>query len=96
MEHYMAATADQLAQLFRETGQAHHEAFRATDGADPEWPLWYADQLLKPLSDMTGFAFTRSELVYVLLLMSKEQPVKAPGADWATYYAQYVLEHYHP
>ncbi len=29
-----------LVELFRETGRAHHSAFMATDGVDPEWPIW--------------------------------------------------------
>jgi hypothetical protein len=35
----------QLQELFREVGKAHHQAFIETDGADPEWPLWYANFL---------------------------------------------------
>ena len=37
--------AQQLEELLRETGEAHHQAYIETDGADPEWPLWYADYL---------------------------------------------------
>jgi hypothetical protein len=90
----MANKIDELALALRETAEAHHEAFTAVDGADPEWALWYADRLLQPLSGITGFDFTKSELVYVLVLLSKEQPAKAPDADWATYYAGYIAEHY--
>ena len=39
-----------LADLFLETGHAHHAAFAATDGADPEWPIWYAEHLQAPLT----------------------------------------------
>ena len=35
----------QLEGLFREVGEAHHQAYIETDGADPEWPLWYAEYL---------------------------------------------------
>jgi len=51
-----------LEDLFRETGEAHHQAHIETNGADPEWPLWYAEYLrerLAPLSD-TSFTKTRS------------------------------------
>ena len=34
---------EKLAELFKKTGAAHHEAFAATDGADPDWAIWYAD-----------------------------------------------------
>ena len=29
-----------------ETAEAHHKAFSATEGEDPDWPIWYADHLL--------------------------------------------------
>ena len=35
-----------LENLFRETGQAHHQAFLSTNGADPDWPIWYAGYLV--------------------------------------------------
>ena len=35
----------QLAELFKKTGQAHHQAFIETDGEDPDWPIWYANYL---------------------------------------------------
>ncbi len=90
----MAEKTDELARLLRETGTAHHEAFAAVNGDDPEWPLWYAERLVQPLTDLTGFPFTKSELVYVLVLMNREQTSKALGTDWATYYAQYITENY--
>src|SRR5215207_621925 len=47
-EEVMMETDDlarQLEGLFHEVGEAHHQAYIETDGADPEWPLWYADYL---------------------------------------------------
>ncbi len=41
-----------------------------------------------------SFKFTKGELTYVLVLLSKEQPVKAPTVEWAVYYADYIAEHY--
>ncbi len=38
-----------LSELFTETAKAHHEVFSATDGYDPEWPIWYADSLQEPI-----------------------------------------------
>ena len=32
-----------LIDLFAEAGPAHHRAYFAVDGADPDWPLWYAE-----------------------------------------------------
>jgi hypothetical protein len=84
----------QLEDLFREVGEAHHQAFIETDGADPEWPLWYADYLRERLSDLLDASFTRSELVYMLLLVANEQPLRAPGANWAGYYARFFIARY--
>ncbi len=90
----MAAQPNDIAKLLRDTAEAHHQAFLAVDGADPEWPLWYADQLVKPLSSLIGFDFTKSEVVYLLVLLSKAQSSKPAGSDWPTDYAAYILEHY--
>jgi hypothetical protein len=85
---------DQIAPLLKETGRAHHQAFIATDGVDAEWPLWYADDLQKPLSHLLGRALTKSEIVYLLVLLSKRQPVEAPDADWTEFYAAYIVDQY--
>jgi NAD(P)H-hydrate epimerase len=79
--------------LFRETGSAHHRAYQTTNGADPEWPLWYATYLHPKLNTLLNTAFTKSELVSLLVLAAKEQARTAPGADWASYYAQLIVQH---
>ena len=89
-----ADLAQQLEELFRESGQAHHQAYIETDGADPEWPLWYADYLRERLGALLDANFTQSELVYLLLLVANEQPLRAPGANWARYYAKFFIELY--
>ncbi len=89
-----ADLAQQLEELFREAGQAHHQAYIETDGADPEWPLWYADYLRERLGALLDANFTQSELVYLLLLVANEQPLRAPGANWARYYAKFFIELY--
>ena len=76
-------TARQLEDLFHEVGEAHHQAYIETDGADPEWPLWYADYLRERLGDLLDASFTKSELVHMLVLVANEQPLRAPGANWA-------------
>jgi hypothetical protein len=92
----MAGTdlAQQLEELFREAGEAHHRAYIETDGADPEWPLWYADYLRERLGALLGATFTRSQLVYLLILVASEQPLNAPGANWARYYARFFITRY--
>jgi hypothetical protein len=92
----MAGTdlAQQLEELFREAGAAHHQAYIETDGADPEWPLWYADYLRERLGALLDVSFTRSQLVYLLILVASEQPLNAPGANWARYYARFFITRY--
>ncbi len=77
--------------LFRETGEAHHQAYIETDGADPEWPLWYAEQLRERLGALLNASFTKSELIYMLILVANEQPLRAPGANWSRYYAKFFI-----
>ena len=86
--------AGQLEELFRETGEAHHQAYIETDGADPEWPLWYADYLHERLVLLLDASFTKSELVYLLIWVANEQPLSAPGANWARYYAGFFIQRY--
>jgi hypothetical protein len=92
----MAGTdlAQQLEELFRDADEAHHQAYIETDGADPEWPLWYADYLRERLGALLDASFTRSQLVYLLILVASEQPLNAPGANWARYYARFFIERY--
>jgi hypothetical protein len=91
----MAETAltQQIEALFRETSGAHHYAYRETDGADPEWPLWYAEYLQPKLNTLLNTTFTKSELVSLLVLAANEQARIAPGTDWPSHYAQFLVRH---
>ena len=86
--------AGQLEGLFHEVGAAHHQAYIETDGADPEWPLWYADYLRERLGELLDASFTKRELVHMLVLVANEQPLVAPGANWARYYAKKFIALY--
>lgn len=84
----------QIIQLLREAGHAHHQAFIETDGADPDWPIWYAGHLRDKLGPLLNASFTQSELTYLLILVEKEQSMRAPGGDWPRYYAKFFMERY--
>ena len=84
----------ELTTIFEKTGKAHHEAFVSTDGADPEWPSWYANHLHQELSKILNANFTKSELIYLLVLVEKEREMEAPGGDWLMYYANFFIERY--
>jgi len=83
-----------LAAVFRETGEAHHQAFIRTDGEDPEWPLWYAEYLHDRIAKLVGRSFTRSELVYFFVLADKEHTRQSPSPDWPVFYADLFLQRY--
>jgi NAD(P)H-hydrate epimerase len=86
--------ARKLAALLRESGHAHHQAFAETDGADPEWPLWYAGHMQSQVAPLLGRDVTRSELVYLLVSAARAHERDAPDADWPVFYAGYLLQGY--
>jgi hypothetical protein len=85
---------EELEKLFHETGQAHHEAFKDTDGEDLEWPSWYAEKMVSKLSGLLDAKFSISELTYLLVWAEKERSFRSPGASWARYYARFFIERY--
>jgi len=84
-------TLQQLEALFRETGMAHHKAFIATNGDDPDWPLWYAEYLGEKLHAILGSSMNRSELAELLIKVEEERKALAPGSSWPAYYAHFLL-----
>ena len=86
--------AGRLADLFRETGTAHHQAFIGTDGEDAEWPLWYAEHLQERVGRLVGRSFTRSELVYFFVFADTEHARQAPRPDWPVFYAELFVKRY--
>ncbi len=90
----MADVTQELAELFRETGMSHHEAFAETDGFDPEWALWYADHLIDRLRPILGADLTKSDVVYLLVGLSREHPMVAPGSPWYVFYARSLADRY--
>jgi|CXWK01.1.fsa_nt_gi hypothetical protein len=84
----------QLEALFNEVITAHHQAFVEVDGADADWPIWYAEFLRDRLAELLGARFTKSELVYLLVGLDREVQRVAPGANWQAYYARVLLARY--
>ena len=81
-----------LAALFQETGKAHHEASLETDGADPEWPIWYANYLHDRLGPYLASPLTRSRLVFCLVETDDEHRAAHADEPWPEYYAKRVIE----
>lgn len=81
-----------LAELLREAGRVHHQAFADVDGADPDWPLWYASYLLERLRLRFGLDLTRSDLVTALVLAAEDHARQTPDTEWAVHYARFLTE----
>ena len=81
-----------LTELFRQAGEAHHEAFIETGGEDTEWALWYADYLHERLNPLLAAPVTRSRLVFCLVATDDEHRTVDPDAPWTGFYARRVLE----
>lgn len=85
---------DELSDLLDETAEAHHKAFSSTDGVDADWPIWYAGYLIEKMRQMLKANFTKSELLYLLVLAEKENGFIAPGAYWPRFYAKFIVGRY--
>jgi hypothetical protein len=91
----MQVVADQLIDLFQQTAEDHHVTYQATDGEDPEWPLWYAEHLIElGIEELLSAKLLKSELVYLLVRADRERGVKAPGSDWKRFYAAFLARRY--
>jgi hypothetical protein len=88
------STREEIAALLRRTGQAHHEAFAAVDGEDPEWAAWYAEHLVGPLGAALAATLDRSRLAQDLTTAEAERQARAPVAEWSRYYADWLLRCY--
>ncbi len=91
-----ANTKEQLAELFMATGKAHHAAFAATDGVDPDWSIWYSDHLQEPLGQQLDMHFHKSQLIYCLMNADFEHQARAPDSTWPEFYADEFVERYAP
>ncbi len=78
-------------ELLSQVGPAHHRAFSATDGEDPDWPAWYAAWLLERLP---GSAPEIDETQLAALLVTAAETHKSSGSseDWPGFYARFVTE----
>jgi len=84
-------TARQLEILLRQCAEEHHRAFAAEDGADVEWPMWYAAHLQAPLSELLARELTQSAITYWLIRVEKTRRREAPDSEWPPFYATDLL-----
>jgi glutaredoxin len=92
----IAEYESRLTEVFTETEKAHHEAFSATDGNDPEWPLWYADYLQEPMSDILQTRFLKSSLIYCLMDADFEYKARELDVQWQKFYSDHFIGHFAP
>jgi hypothetical protein len=84
-----------LAALLHQTSEDHHVAYKATDGVDADWSIWYAGHLLENGFDkLLGATILKSDLIYLLVSADKEIQARAPGGRWERYYADFFIERY--
>lgn len=87
----MTDAARPLAELLREAGRAHHQAFAATNGADPQWPTWYAEFLAPRLRDLLGRSVPVAELARCLEQWHHAHASSMSAEDWAEFYARSLV-----
>jgi hypothetical protein len=84
-----------LAALLHQTAEDHHVAYKETDGVDPDWSIWYAGHLLENgIEHLLDAKLLKSDLIYLLVLVDKQQMIEAPGASWENYYADFFVNRY--
>lgn len=92
-----AGVSKQLAALLHQTAEDHHVAYKATDGVDPDWSIWYAGRLLDcGIEKMLNATLLKSDLIYLLVAADKQINHDAPGAQWEQWYADFFARRYLP
>jgi hypothetical protein len=89
-------SVDEISAVLQKAAETHHLVYAIVDGEDDDWASWYADWLieLSELPALLGTKPVRSELVYMLVKLSKEFAAEAPAVSWRDYYAQGLLAHF--
>jgi len=81
----------ELVALLREAGIAHHRAFAATNGADPEWPTWYAEFLAPRLRAILGRSVAVAELAERLRQWHHAHMQSDSREEWPEFYARSLV-----
>lgn len=85
-----------IGNLLLDTGHAHHKVFEITNGADLDWPIWYAEYAKDTFAEQFGMYFTTSQLIYCLMNADFEHEARAPDNEWSDFYANEIIERYAP
>ncbi|HKE90381.1 MAG TPA: hypothetical protein VKB45_08595 [Gemmatimonadales bacterium] len=87
----MTGASHELVALLREAGMAHHRAFATTNGADPEWPTWYAAFLAPRLRAILGWSVAVAELAERLQQWHHAHMQSGSREEWAEFYARSLV-----
>jgi hypothetical protein len=85
------AIGAEVAALLREAAAAHHRAFAASNGDDPDWPEWYADHLSRPLARVLGQSLATPVLAAELRALDASHRTAPGRTDWPEYYAAHLV-----
>jgi hypothetical protein len=85
-------TDEELEAILVETGHKHHEAYLESDGADPDWALWYAGYLQARIWDGLGRLLSRSDFVYLLKRGDLEARAGDDPSQWPAVYVRLFRE----
>ena len=86
---------DAIAALLHKAGEDHLVTHKETNGDDPDWAIWYAGYLLEnDFATLLDGKLLKSDLIYLLVLVDKEQKSEAPGSHWEKYYADFFVNRY--
>lgn len=81
---------DRLQGALASIGPAHHAAFVETDGADPEWPLWYARHAADQLREILDLPdLTESRLVWAFISAADDHESRDDEMPWPRFYAEW-------
>ena len=86
----------QLAELLEATHRTHAEEFGGAAGADPDWAIWYAERLHRPLNAEYGMEVHKSQLIYCLMDAETEHQAMAAETPWPMFYARHLIECHGP
>ena len=82
-------TLEVWTELLSQVGPAHHRAFSATDGEDPDWPTWYAAWLLERLPEPAP-EVDEAQLAALLATAAETHKTSGSAEDWPGFYARFV------
>jgi hypothetical protein len=83
---------DEIEAALVQIGNAHHKAFEATNGSDPDWAFWYSEQLALALF---GGAMTLGRMIDLARLLEESDVLfkdQRSNLTWQRFYAQRILD----